>query len=294
MANVQTQYMFRFFPNLSNLGLEQGLELISKAHISLLLRVNIGGEKVGGVLGRLESIGEHIVLGNQLALCRRGAVNFLDNFVELDPTVLGGGLVGGDGHDEGNKTVGTGAWNGCVVDEGLAESNGFGNVGFVVSGEEEVERHIGISGVVGLVDLGSVGVNVVGLDHTLGSQDFGTLIVSERRLTADINHGLNTSGVSDKAGSGIVFLGTLVIGNFHIDVGGSNGKNVNGVGTGQESGHIKIVDGHIGKDTAATLDVGSRWRSRVAGAQFDLQRNTTAQYKNRTARSMTAHLFQEH
>ena len=278
----------------ARLGSEQGLEFLCKANFAVLSLVEIRGEKVSGIVAGLESFWEHIVLSNQFAFCRRGAVNLLDNFVELDPTVFGGRFVSGNGHNEGNKTVGTSAGNGSIVDKRVAESNSLGNVGFVVSGEEEVERHIGISSVIGLVDLGRVGVNIVGLDHTLGSQDLSTLIVSERRLTADINHGLNTSRVSDNAGSGIIFFRALVFSDFHINVGGTNGKNVNRVGTGQESSHIEIVDGHISKDTAATLDVGSRWRSRVAGAQFDLQRNTTAQYKNRTSRSMTTHLFHEH
>ena len=220
-------------------------------------------------------------MGHQFAFGGRGAVDLLDDFVELDPTVLGGGFVGGNGHDERNETIGTGAGNGCVVDEGLAKGNGFRDVRFVVSGEEKVKRHIGISGVILLVDLGRVGVDVVGLDHTLGSQDFGTLIVSKRGLTADIDHGLDASGVSDDAGCGVVFFGTFVVLDFHIDVGRTNSKDINGVGTGQESCHIQIVDGHVGEDATATLDVRRWWSRRITGAQFDLHTHRGTNAKRR-------------
>ena len=59
------------------------------------------------------------------------------------------------------------------------------------------------------VDLGSVRVNIVGLDHSLGSQYFGTLIVSEGGLTADINHGGNTVGVTNDTSGSIKGLGTF-------------------------------------------------------------------------------------
>jgi hypothetical protein len=57
-------------------------------------------------------------------------------------------------------------------------------------------------------------------------------------------------------------------------VGRTDGEDVDGVLTGQETRHIEIVDGHVSENTAATLDVGSgRW-SGITGAQFDLQRVT--------------------
>ena len=69
--------------------------------------------------------------------------------------------------------------------------------------------------------------------------------------------------------------------NLHVDVGRTNGKDVDGIGTSQESSHIEIVDGHIGKNTAAALDVGSRWGSWIAGTQFDLYRRAKKQHQNK-------------
>ena len=272
-----------FSKSKNSLGLEQRLEFVCEASLftAVLSLVEIRGEQVSSIVGGSESFGEHLILGNQFAFGGRGAVNLLNNFVEFDPTVLGGRFISGNSHDERNKTVGTGTGNGRIVDEGVAEGNGFRHISFVVSREEKVKGHVGISSVILLVDLGSVGINIVGLDHTLGSQDFGTLIVSERGLTADIDHGLNPSGVSDNAGSSVVFFRTIVLSDFHIDVGGANGEDIDGVGTSQESSHIEIVDGHIGEDTAATLDVGSWRRSGITGAQFDLHRDTQTQYQNR-------------
>ena len=108
--------------------------------------VDIRKQQLLGISGRLESFREDVTLGNQFAFGGGFAVNSLDNFVELDPSVFGGGNVGGDGHDQGNKTILTSAWNRRIVDKRLAEGNGFSDVGLVVTREEEIVRHIGISG----------------------------------------------------------------------------------------------------------------------------------------------------
>mmetsp|Transcript_7418 Transcript_7418/g.15926 ORF Transcript_7418/g.15926 Transcript_7418/m.15926 type:complete len:418 (+) Transcript_7418:306-1559(+) len=252
--------------------LEQSLESIAETSLrsfSTLLFVDVRNQQILGLFGSPESLGEHLVLCHQGALGGRGAVDLLDDFVEFDPAVFGGGLVGGNGHDEGDQTIGTGARHGFVVDQGIAKGNGFRDVCLVVSGQEKVKGHVGVSGVVLLVNLGGVGVDVVGLDHSLGSQDLGTLIVSERRLAADINHSLNAVGVSNDAGGGVVLFGAVEFGDGLVDVGRSDGEDIDGVLTGQESRHVEIVDGHVGKDATATLDVRGGWGSGVTGAQFD-------------------------
>jgi hypothetical protein len=114
---------------------------------------------------------------------------------------------------------------------------------------------LGLSGLTTTVNLGSVGVDVVGLDHSLRSEDLGTLVISERRLTADVNHGLNTIRVANDTRGGIKGLRSLERFNFLVNVARSNGKNINRVGTSKETGHVKIVDSHISENTAATLDV---------------------------------------
>mmetsp|Transcript_9672 Transcript_9672/g.14493 ORF Transcript_9672/g.14493 Transcript_9672/m.14493 type:complete len:234 (-) Transcript_9672:173-874(-) len=49
----------------------------------------------------------------------------------------------------------------------------------------------------------------------------------------------------------------------------SNRKNINGVGTRQETAHIQIMHRHIGKDSSATLDIlKGRW-GWITGTQFN-------------------------
>ena len=57
-----------------------------------------------------------------------------------------------------------------------------------------------------LVNLGCVGVNVVGLNHSLCSKNLGTLVVSVGRLAAHVNHGLDAIGVTDEATGGVKLL----------------------------------------------------------------------------------------
>ena len=108
--------------------------------------VNIWQQEVLGGIAGSESLWEDIGFGNEGAFLWGPAVDGLDDIGELDPSVFLGGNVGGNGHDQGNQTVLPGTWNGGVVDQGIAKGNGFGNVGLVVSGKEEIVRHVSISG----------------------------------------------------------------------------------------------------------------------------------------------------
>ncbi len=56
------------------------------------------------------------------------------------------------------------------------------------------------------VNLGRVGVDIIGLDHALGSQNFGTLVISKRRLAAHINHGLHAIRITHKARRRVVLF----------------------------------------------------------------------------------------
>jgi hypothetical protein len=108
------------------------------------------------------------------------------------------------------------------------------------------------------------------LDHSLGSKNLGTLIVSKRGLTAHIDHGLDTSGITDQARRGIKRFRSWQCRNALVNVTRSNGKDINWVSSGKETGHIQIMNGHVGKDTTATFDVSKRrWRG-ITRAQFDL------------------------
>lgn len=121
-----------------------------------------------------------------------------------------------------------------------------------------------------LENLGCVGVNIISLDHTGGSKNLSSLVVSKGRLTADINHGLNTVGVSDKTRSSVEFFRSIQVSDAFVDVARTNGKNINWIVTSQETTHIKIVDSHISEDTTATLDILEGWWRRVTRAQLDL------------------------
>jgi hypothetical protein len=123
------------------------------------------------------------------------------------------------------------------------------------------------------VNLGSVGVNIVSLDHSLCSKNLSTLVVSERRLTADINHGLDTVGVANDTRRCVEGFGSLKRLDLLVNVAGSDGKNVNGVSSSKETRHIKIMDGHVGEDAAASLHVSEGWWRRITGAQLDLKSN---------------------
>jgi hypothetical protein len=114
--------------------------------VSTLLLISIWEKKVTWVGRWLEALWEQFGFSEQLTLVRGSAVDRFDNFTERDPSILGSRLVGGHGHDESNETVLTGTWDWSVVDERLAESNGLGDVGLVVTGKEEIIRHIGVSG----------------------------------------------------------------------------------------------------------------------------------------------------
>ena len=232
--------------------------------------VDIRKKQIGCVRCRLETLGEQIGLRKKLTLGGTAAVHLLDNLAEAHPPVLLGRLVGGNGHDECDQTILSGARDRRVVHKRLAKGNSLSHIGLVVPGQEEVVRHVGVSGKVVLVDSGSVGVDIVGLDHSLCSEDFGTLVVSVGRLTADINHGLDTVGVTDKATGRVELFGSTKLLDALVNVARSNGQNVNGVLTGQETGHVQIVDGHVGKDSSTALDVLKGWGRGVTRAKLDL------------------------
>ena len=110
-----------------------------------------------------------------------------------------------------------------------------------------------------LENLGSVGVDIVSLDHTAGSKYLSSLIVSKGRLTADVNHSLDTIRVSHQTTGSIEFFRSVQAGNAFVNVARTNGKNVNGIVTSQETTHIKIMDRHISKDTTASFDILKGW-----------------------------------
>jgi hypothetical protein len=148
--------------------------------------------------------------------------------------------------------------------------------GELVQSPHEKDTHTysdmrGIRLLTAAVNLGSVGVNIVGLDHSLCSKYFSTLVVSERRLTADINHGLNATGVPNKAGRSIKSFRALKGFNPLVNVARSNGENINGVRSGKEASHVQVMDSHVGEDTATALNILKRRRSRVTRTQFDLR-----------------------
>ena len=107
--------------------------------------VDIGKKEITSLGNRLESLGEEVGLSKKLALGWAAAVHLLDDLAEAHPPILLCGLVGSDGHDQGDQTVLSGARNRRVVDKRLAEGNGLGHVRLVVSGKEEIVRHIGVS-----------------------------------------------------------------------------------------------------------------------------------------------------
>lgn len=119
-------------------------------------------------------------------------------------------------------------------------------------------------------DLGSVGVDIVSLDHTVGSKNLRSLIISKGGLTADINHRLDTVGVSYQTTGSIEFFRSIQVSDAFVDMARTNGKDINGIITSQETTHVKVMDRHISEDTAASLDILKGWRCGVARAQLDL------------------------
>jgi hypothetical protein len=107
--------------------------------------IDIGQQQVRRVDDRSESLREDITLGDQFAFRGCPAVNTLDDFIELDPSVFSGGLVSSNGHDEGNETILASARNRGVVHKRLTEGNCFRHIRLIVTGKEEIEGHISIS-----------------------------------------------------------------------------------------------------------------------------------------------------
>ena len=246
------------------------LDGIHQALLVSFLLVHIWQKQVPWVINRPESLGQNIGLSHHVAASGVGAVHLGDNFIELDPSLLLCRLVGGKSHDKGNKTIRTGAGDSGIIDKRLAELNSLLDIGLVVTGKEEIIGHVSIAGEVALVNLGSVGVDIVGLDHTLGSQNLGTLIVTIAGLSANINHGLDTVGVLDHARGGVKLLRSIELRDGLVNVARTEGKDFKRIFAGEETRHVKIMDRHISKDSAATLDVLKRRRGRIARAKLDL------------------------
>jgi hypothetical protein len=72
----------------------------------------------------------------------------------------------------------------------------------------------------------------------------------------DINYGLDTAGVANDTRCSVKGFGSLKRLNLLVNVAGSDGtKNVNGVSSSKETSYIKIMDGLVSKDAAASLDI---------------------------------------
>ena len=268
----------RYLSNSGSSSLHEVFDGIHQAAAILVrfLLVHIGQKQIPRVINRSESLGQDIGLSHHVAASGVGAVNLGNNFIELDPSLLLRRLVSGKSHDKGDKTIRTGAGDSRIIDKRLAELNGLLDIGFVVTGEEEIIGHISIAGEVALVNLGSVGVDIVGLDHTLGSQNLGTLIVTIAALSANINHGLDTVGVLDHARGGVKFLRSIKLLNGLVNVTRTEGKDLKGIFTGEETRHVKIMDRHISKDSAATVVALSSSRStsrRIEHARIDRKKD---------------------
>jgi hypothetical protein len=110
-----------------------------------LLGIYIRQKQVGCFYSRPETLREDITLGNQLTRLRGFAVNRRNHLIEFDPSVLGSRLIGGNSHDESNKTILTSARNRGIMDKRIAKGNGFAHIGFIVTGKEEIIGHVGIA-----------------------------------------------------------------------------------------------------------------------------------------------------
>mmetsp|Transcript_6545 Transcript_6545/g.11403 ORF Transcript_6545/g.11403 Transcript_6545/m.11403 type:complete len:212 (-) Transcript_6545:793-1428(-) len=168
-----------------------------------LLLVHVRNKQVTWLAHRFEALREEVTLGKQFTLGGAAAVYLLDNLTEGDPSVLLGRLISGDGHDQGNKSILSCTWDWGVVHERLTEGDSLSNVRLIVPRKEEIIWHISIASEVILVNPCCVWVDIIGLDHSLVSENLSSLIVSIGRLAADIHHSLNSSWVSDQTRGGI-------------------------------------------------------------------------------------------
>mmetsp|Transcript_7866 Transcript_7866/g.24121 ORF Transcript_7866/g.24121 Transcript_7866/m.24121 type:complete len:235 (-) Transcript_7866:171-875(-) len=188
------------------------------------------------------------------------ALDGVGDLGELNPSALLGRLASGDGHDEGDETILARAGRGLVVDEGVDKGDGLLFVGLFVAGHEEVVGEVGVASVLLGVDAGGVGVHIVGLDHGLGAEDLGALIVAVGRLAADVDDGLAATGIADDDVGGVVGLGSGKGLDGLVDVAGARREDLDRFGAHEEAGHVEVVDGHVLEDATAALDVLERGR----------------------------------
>ena len=187
------------------------------------------------------------------------------DLVKLDGTAFLEGLLGSDRDTDGLKTILAADRDFLVVEDSVYESLGLSDESVVVALKEEVGGLCGLNGLSG-ADESLVLEVVVILDSALLAEDFDSLVVAVRSLAAVVD---DTDGAvrEFQGNDGSVDIVVLCIAGIGQDCAGCG--NFHNIAAGQIADHIKVVDHHVGEDTAGNSDIRHGRACGIAGADLD-------------------------